>query len=353
MNRRLLLHILFWIIYILFESYLEYSWISVKYTQLGFLQHCQMAFGGEVIICLAKIPLSYFVIRQLNHFNANSSPLYRIILFTLAGFVLSILLYRVIVYYWILPYIYMGLYGPQPLFGFEQNVNAFLDLVFCCMIVVAAKQYRLAESSRKKADMLSKERLEAELKFLRAQTNPHFLFNTLNNIYALARKKSDLTADAVMRLSKLLRFMLYESGNGLISIANEVKVLNDYIELEKIRYNNRLKIQLIQSIDNEQQSIIPLILLPFVDNAFKHGASESRFDSFIDIYIEVKKGQLLFIVKNSKEDDGRTDLVESIGLGNVQRQLQLVYPEHDLKIEKRSDTFTITLTINLLLYATV
>jgi len=353
MNSRVLLHSVFWVAYILFETYLEYTWINVKYVQLSFLQHVGMAFWGEFVICVAKIPLSYFVIRQLSLFNSKTRHYFSITIALIAGFVIAIILYRFIAFYFIYPFIYMGLYQDHSLFGLEQNMNAFLDLVFVCMIVVAAKQYRLADASRKRAELLSKERLEAELKFLRAQTNPHFLFNTLNNIFALARKKSDRTADAVMQLSKLLRFMLYESGSGFISIDREIKVLTDYIELEKIRYNERLTIHFIKDIDNSQQKIVPLILLPFVDNAFKHGASESRFNSFININLKVNDGQLRLVVINSKEEGNSTEIYENIGLGNVKRQLQLVYPEHELIIENMNGRFYVQLTINLLIYATV
>ena len=114
-----------------------------------------------------------------------------------------------------------------------------------------------------------RKKLETELQFLKSQTNPHFLFNTLNNIYALARKKSDSTADAVMKLSKLLRFMLYESQKKFISITDEIQVLDDFIELEKIRYGEKLQLIFNKSIDNESHPIAPLILLPFVENAFK------------------------------------------------------------------------------------
>ena len=147
--------------------------------------------------------------------------------------------------------------------------------------------------------------------------------------------------------------MLYESGSGFISIDREIKVLTDYIELEKIRYNERLTIHFIKDIDNSQQKIVPLILLPFVDNAFKHGASESRFNSFININLKVNDGQLRLVVINSKEEGNSTEIYENIGLGNVKRQLQLVYPEHELIIENMNGRFYVQLTINLLIYATV
>ncbi|MGB3528889.1 MAG: histidine kinase, partial [Saprospiraceae bacterium] len=192
-----------------------------------------------------------------------------------------------------------------------------------------------------------RKKLETELQFLKSQTNPHFLFNTLNNIYALARKKSDATADVVMKLSKLLRFMLYESQKKYISISDEIQVLDDFIELEKIRYGEKLQLNFKKSIDNESHPIAPLILLPFVENAFKHGASESRFDPFINIDLKLDHSMLCFKIENSNSQDYATIKSENIGLNNIRRQLELLYPEHKLEIDNKNNTFSVSLKINL------
>jgi len=194
---------------------------------------------------------------------------------------------------------------------------------------------------------LLKKKLEIELQFLKAQTNPHFLFNTLNNIYALARKHSDKTADVVMKLSSMLRYMLYETSNGPIEIENEIKIINDYIELEKLRYSNRLKVIFSHSVDNYKEKLAPLILLPFVENAFKHGAGESRFKSYIYINLELNDKQLFFEIRNSKEEINDEVIIENIGLSNIQRQLELIYPTHELSIENGNMEFIVKLKINL------
>lgn len=183
--------------------------------------------------------------------------------------------------------------------------------------------------------------------------NPHFLFNTLNNIYALARKRSDDTPEVVMRLSKILRFMLYESRKSNVPISEELRLIQDYIELERIRYNDRLTIRFDKSIDTGVQPIAPLILLPFVDNAFKHGASETRFNSYIDIVVILEEGNLIFSVENLKGEESEGEVRENIGLSNVRRQLELMYPEHELVIENGKSVFRILLKINLLNYAEV
>src|ERR1700744_770675 len=169
-----------------------------------------------------------------------------------------------------------------------------------------------------------------------------FTFFTQNSrhIYALARKKSDETADVVMKLSKLLRFMLYETKHEQIRISDEIKILDDYIELEKLRYNDRLTLSFIREIDNEGEPIAPLLLLPFVENAFKHGASESRFESFINLEMVLKDGVLEFNMENSKEENGKKVIDENIGLTSVRRQLELLYREHEVSIKCEDTMFT-------------
>lgn len=353
MGKRTRQHVIFWVAYVLFETYLEYSWISGSYPELSTMEHIRRSLGGELVLCIAKIPLSYLIMYLITLFSRNSRKLVQLSLLGIAGYAAAVVVYRLSVFYITKPYIYLSINKDINVFGFEQNLNALLDLLFCVMLAVTAKQFRVAQRSKELSAKIEKERLRTELKFLRSQMNPHFLFNTLNNIYALARKKSDDTADVVMRLSKLLRFMLYESGKGRISLASEIKLLEDYINLEKIRYNNRLTVTLDKQITDETQLIVPLILLPFVDNAFKHGASESRYNSYINITIQEENGKLNFRIVNSCENSEADNGTTGIGLANVKRQLELEYPDHNLQVARDKVVFTVELTINLLSYVSV
>ena len=203
---------------------------------------------------------------------------------------------------------------------------------------------KLIESTQK----LRIEKQEAELSYLKSQTNPHFLFNTLNNIYSLARDKSDLAPESILRLSGILRFMLYETGGEYISIEQELKIINDYIELEKLRYDDSLNINFKYKIEDIKQQLPPLLLIPLVENAFKHGVSETREKPFVDIYLSSDKKQLEFIVKNSVEGSpGERHVKESIGLSNIRRQLELLYKVYDLALEQNEREFKTTLRINL------
>jgi LytS/YehU family sensor histidine kinase len=201
---------------------------------------------------------------------------------------------------------------------------------------------------RMAAQQLRIEKQQAELNYLKSQTNPHFLFNTLNNIYSLSRDKSDLAPESILRLSKILRFMLYETSGAYISVEQELKVISDYIALEKLRYDESLRINFNYDIEDMRQALPPLLLIPLVENAFKHGVSETRNQPFVDIHLSIKKRQLAFLVKNSTEgvsEDG--NVKENIGLSNLRRQLELLYKDYQLSIQQDSSEFTANLKINL------
>ncbi len=198
------------------------------------------------------------------------------------------------------------------------------------------------------AQQLLIEKQAAELNYLRSQTNPHFLFNTLNNIYSLTRDKSDLAPESILRLSKILRFMLYETSGKYIAIEQELKIISDYIALEKLRYDESLRINFNQDIEDMKQALPPLLLIPLVENAFKHGVSETRVQPFVDIHLSVNKRQLVFVVKNSTESyTGEGAVKENIGLSNLRRQLELLYTDYDLSVQQGPTIFTATLKINL------
>ncbi|SEW32184.1 sensor histidine kinase [Chitinophaga arvensicola] len=193
---------------------------------------------------------------------------------------------------------------------------------------------------------------QAELNYLKSQTNPHFLFNTLNNIYSLARDKSDLAPESILRLSKILRYMLYETSSPYTAVEQDLKIIEDYVALEKLRYDDSLRINFNYDLEDMKQSLPPLLLIPLVENAFKHGVSETREQPFVDIHLSIKNRQLLFIVKNSTGDRaGETNTKENIGLSNLRRQLQLLYTDYQLKVLPGDYIFTATLQINLASHA--
>ncbi len=198
------------------------------------------------------------------------------------------------------------------------------------------------------AQQLRIEKQQAELNYLKSQTNPHFLFNTLNNIYSLSRDKSDLAPEAILRLSKILRYMLYETGGPYIAIEEELKIIGDYVSLEKLRYDESLRINFNYDVEDMRQSLPPLLLIPLVENAFKHGVSETRSRPFVDIHLFVAKRQLALSVKNSTEEySGDGKVKDNIGLSNLRRQLELLYTDYKLSLAQGTAEFSAILTINL------
>lgn len=198
------------------------------------------------------------------------------------------------------------------------------------------------------AQQLKLEKQDAELNFLKSQTNPHFLFNTLNNIYSLSRDKSDLAPESIMKLSKILRFMLYEADGDYIALEQEMKIIEDYISLEKLRYDESLNISFKYDVEDKKQAIPPLLLIPLVENAFKHGVSETRSRPYVDIFLSCKNRMLEFVVKNSADDSKEGEKInEKIGLGNLTRQLELLYGDFNLDVHQKNAVFTARLKINL------
>ncbi|GAA4460464.1 hypothetical protein GCM10023189_35610 [Nibrella saemangeumensis] len=201
---------------------------------------------------------------------------------------------------------------------------------------------------RQTAQQLRIEKQAAELNYLKSQTNPHFLFNTLNNIYSLARIKSDLAPESILRLSKILRYMLYETSGAYVAIEQELKIISDYIALEQLRYDESLRVNFNYDVEEMRQALPPLLLMPLVENAFKHGVSETRSQPFVDIHLSVNQRKLAFIVKNSTEAfPEERSINENIGLSNLRRQLELLYTDYNLSVQPGESVFTATLKINL------
>lgn len=343
MNKRILYHIAFWIAYILFKSYLQFESAS---DTLNFAMLVRIV-TAQVVFLIVKVPLVYAMFYVLEKYLARQWTAASSIL-TMAGLLsISTVLFQLVKQTIVLRHIYHVDASIGQAFGFSSLLSTIFILGFVCSAALAIKLIRTSIQQRAEQQEMIKRKLETELKFLKAQINPHFFFNTLNNIYALARKKSDDTPGVVMKLSELFRFILYESSKKHVSISDEVKVLENYIELERIRYNQKLTINFVKSIDNEMQLMAPLVLLPFVENAFKHGASESRFSSDINLHLTVADGILTFSSENSKAELVEKNETEQIGLANIRRQLELLYPDHELTITNTPTSFKVFLKLHL------
>lgn len=347
--KRLMLHIAFWVAYTLQDTVLMFAWVAPSVTHMSENTQLWKAFLAVLSTLPPKCLLTYYILYvSIKDVQTGRKKMWLISLEVLVVTAICIALLRFNTKYVIDDLVYKGVWTtPFTLFNMRTILSALMEIGFVAGIAAALKFARIQLSGKEREKNLLREKLETELKFLRNQTNPHFLMNTLNNIYALARKKSDDTAEIVMKLSELLRFMLYESGQDRIALSDEIKVLEDYLELEKMRYNDRLEVSFTRSVDSNAYQITPLLLLPFVENAFKHGVSETRFQSFVHINMQVEKSCLNFTVENSSENNLRHSGAKNIGLYNVRRQLELMYKDFNLDVQNGGKTFKVHLTLNL------
>jgi two-component sensor histidine kinase len=201
----------------------------------------------------------------------------------------------------------------------------------------------------KKQKELEKEKLNSELAFLKSQVSPHFFFNTLNNIYSLITIHAEDAKDAVLKLSKLMRYLLYESEQGQTLLSSEIDFMNNYIDLMRLRMSEKVKLTVDFPEKYDNVTIAPLLFIPFIENAFKHGISY-REKSFIDIAMTISKETLTFRCVNSdnRVSDEAVDNHSGIGLENVNKRLNLLFPgRYSLKIDKSMKTYHVELTIHL------
>ena len=223
------------------------------------------------------------------------------------------------------------------------RANAFLMLT---VSILASISLTINDHLRQ----LEKEKLVAQISSLKSQINPHFLFNTLNNIYATAIDTSPRTADMVDKLSEMMRYTMKETQNNFVPLEEEINYLNNYIELQKLRLDSKIKFE--YTIDGEFSGlqIAPMLLIPFVENAFKHGVNSEQ-DSNIRINIKANESEIHLLVANNKVDiqSGIKENSSGLGIENTKNRLVLIYPsKHLLTIKETENDFTVSLHINLL-----
>jgi len=203
---------------------------------------------------------------------------------------------------------------------------------------------------REKTD-LQTQTMQSELRFLKSQINPHFLFNTLNNLYALTLKKSDKAPEIVIKLSEMMRYMLYECNEKRVPLSKEVNYIQNYLDLEALRQGKEVEINFDVYGEVNNQQIAPLMFIPFLENSFKHGLNHHINQGYVDIRLDVAQQMVRLRIENSKPDS--VPLPEhprsgGIGLVNVRRRLSILYPEnHELKVENEPNSYSIDLKIDL------
>jgi len=334
-NVRILTHIVFWVFVLIYYTFFFGH-------QLG---HYLITFKFVVLLLPISMSTTYF-------FNYFLIPRYllknRILKFLLFS------IYTVIISFWITSIIFvpfLALVGP----GMDMFDKSLIDLYFVIVgmysvsiLAILIKLFKYWYIRQNEHIQLLKEKSEAELEMLKGQINPHFLFNTLNNIYSLSLKKSDLTPEAILKLSEMLDYLLYECKADRVSLKNEINLIQNYIYLQKIRFGDRLDIKFENTTDNDL-TIAPMILLPFIENSFKHGVGNQSKKVWIDINLNQTKKYLIFEVGNSKISQNQKQQSSGsggIGLENVKKRLELLYPgSYSLEIEHLSDRYFVKLLI--------
>lgn len=235
----------------------------------------------------------------------------------------------------------------------EVNMELFLSqatmaaryLLIAFLLQITVDYYRQKEELKK----IEVEKVNAELKFLKAQVNPHFLFNTLNNLYALILSKSDKSAESVLKLADIMKYILAESKEDKVALEKEITLLQNYIDLERLRKSDAA-IKFDVTGKCEGQMITPLLLLPLVENAFKYGLNTVSKNGFINMSMQVNDHHLVFSVENNNPPDSNKEALQSMGIGidNVKKRLELTYPDkYDLTIHEDAHLFRINIQLNL------
>jgi sensor histidine kinase YesM len=239
---------------------------------------------------------------------------------------------------------------PVPGSIINTNMNIILfNYPIVAGFAVIIKMMKRSWLKQQETLQIAREKANAELQLLKAQIHPHFLFNTLNNIYFFTLTASQKAPEILTKLTDILRYILNECNQPLVPLVKELKMIEDYMALERIRYGDRLKMELEISGDCSHKMIPPLLLIPLVENSFKHGASKMLAQPWINLTITIKEQSLYFILSNSRPDE----IIPSqhtvhIGLNNVKKRLQLLYPSaHELNIAESTNSFEVFMKIRL------
>lgn len=328
-------HIAFWLLYFFF-------WIFLYKQALGTSKAIENAFSTIILHGTVSYFNNYYLIPTLLQFRKYIQYFFSVI------FSISFICFIHIIFLLWSDLIENA--EKYSLWSFEFFINDAISVSYTLAITMALLFFKQWFEKERLTTKLEKLNIETELKFLKSQINPHFLFNSLNSIYALTLSKSDKAPEVILKLSDILRYILYEGGEKTVELKKEIEYLKSYLELEKVRFGERLKLSINLNGDFSGKEISPMILLPFVENSFKHGVNSTIGDSFINIKIISEKDLLKFEIENNKiPTHNKTVLPNSgIGINNVKKRLMLIYPDkHNIYIEENSDTYKVKLILHI------
>lgn len=336
-------HVFFWLFYFLFNTfrwgmYFDDFSYSFQTNLIGFPIHMALCYTNIYVL----MP-SFLYSRKYSIF----------VLLLLASIFTMVLIKFNLTYYLVSQNVWPE--GPEVIntITVSYAIDMMIGELYVVTFVTAIKVTMDWIKEHKRVTDLEKVQLETELLFLRSQISPHFFFNTLNNIYSLAIEKSDKTAKIVLRLSELMRYLLYETKSKRQSLEKEIICIQNYLELERVRHEDLLEVNMNISGNINDKKIAPIILLSFVENAFKHGVNKNIGNVKININFIVDGDFLYFSIDNPipKATEHKQQVISSSGIGlvNVTKRLALGYKpnEYDLKVESDESLHTVTLKIKI------
>ena len=338
-------HLLFWTACWIFQGII-YGFIYDRGDQIQFFQ---ISFAESFIFLPLHIFLSYGIIYFVLPRFFFRGKYWLGMLSVIALILITASLSPVFHFYGIIPFrqwMNFPFHTKNVFFSFLGGLRGSMTVAGFAVAIKLLKYWYLKKSEN---EWLEKEKLRAELELLKGRLHPHFMFNTLNSIYSLALADSSRTAEAIMKLSNLMRYMMTESGNSVISLDEEIGVVKTYIDLEKSRFAERLDITMRIEGEMKNKMIAPLILLPFIENSFKHGTSQMQDQAWMSLDIRVQENKLNLKLINGKPDQvNHQHLPSGIGLQNVKKRLTMLYPDgYDLRITEDDAAFVVSLILQL------
>jgi two-component system, LytTR family, sensor kinase len=331
LKQRILWHSLFWIWLYATDVFI----FGVAYNNIDlFKSLALLEMPGQLFF--AYLFIYWLLPRHLRRNNYIESVAWVIFFFLITGFITQTL------------FLIFPAPGTTEIFWDPPKImmRAFYCILKACIFIVLKLTMTWYENQKAVVE-LERSRTASELKMLKDQVNPHFMFNTLNNLYGLIGKNPIHAQESVMGLSGIFRYMLYETNQKFVPLKREIKCIEDYIALEKLRYANILSVSVNIDPKVNELSIVPLVLFPFVENSFKHGASELIRDAWINVDMAIFKEEFIFKIENSKQNYLESER-RGIGLANVKRRLELTYGDnHKLQLIEQGDQYLVVLKIAL------
>lgn len=329
-------HTLFWIVYTAIFTIVEG----------GYGNQFQTAFLLEIAFLPSRLVVVYFNYFILLPRFLQHRALTKYLVLTTCTILFMTIIHRIAMHLFVNQILFPN-WDPGGFWQPYRFLQTMMIITSPLVLIIGMTIIRGWAYSEKRAKLLESEKLKAELNYLRAQINPHFFFNTLNNLYGLARQKSEKTAEVVMKLSELMDYFLYQSEKEKVPLRDEIEQLERYVALEQIRHGERFNFDLKMHGDIDGVSIPPLLLLPFLENSFKHGIHRSVNPGWISMTITFEEGRLVFILENSLHTQAPTTSKGGFGVDNLKKRLELLYHDgYTLELTKHSDRFNATLILH-------